>query len=82
MKTIFIGGPLHEQSLEVADKLSDMVHEDESGAQFRYIKRLWSRVQNEQTREIGHSAYFVLASLADQEASTMVIQHIREHGAL
>lgn len=82
MKTICIGGPLNEQSIEVSPSLNDLVHEDESGVQFRYIKRHWSGAVNEKTGEVGHSAYFVLASLGNQEASDMIIQHLKEHGAL
>lgn len=81
MKVTIIGGPLHGQSVEIANALDEFVHEVQDGSQIRYIKRLWSKAINEQTREVGQSAYFVAASLADQEASALIIKHIKEHGA-
>lgn len=82
MKVTVIGGPLDGQLIEVADALDEFMHEVQDGSKIRYIKRLWSKAINEQTREVGQSAYFVAASLADQEASALIIKHIKEHGAL
>jgi len=80
MKAIYIGGPLHDQSVVVADDCSDLVHEAENGARVRYVRRTWSKRLNESASRIDHSAYFVPDSLSEQEASESVIKHIQQHG--
>lgn len=81
----FIGGVQDGKKIAV-DSACDFVDlPDQSdpavtGLTIRYRKKLWSRVLDETTGQIKTDAFFVLDSLSEQDATTLLIKHIKEHG--
>ena len=70
----FVGGPLHGNRVEIDSDLAEVEHVDEaSNSQLRYLKRIW-RADLPGAGNYLDQVFFVLSTLGDEEAATLVGQ--------